>query len=205
MNRRRFLRQTGVWAAGAAWMSGLRSFPMALRAETPARAAMAGRLRVPSENPRYFADGNPERWPWPSPVVRCRMTASSAVATRCPRCKAKRRRRISRCTGSGTRAATSSGAACARVTASSSAPPTANHGSSSVCAGRRRTNRSRRKPAGEAQGTGPALRLMVRRPRRRSLAQSQSAAAMAGLHTFLTCHAWCNRRCHRSPRHRSNP
>jgi len=58
MNRRRFLRQTGVWAAGAAWTSGLRSFPMAFGAETPARAATAGPLRVHPDNPRYFADGN---------------------------------------------------------------------------------------------------------------------------------------------------
>jgi hypothetical protein len=56
MNRRRFLQQTGFWAAGAAWTFGLRPFPMALGAETAARAAAGGPLRVHPRNGRYFAD-----------------------------------------------------------------------------------------------------------------------------------------------------
>jgi hypothetical protein len=57
MNRRLFLQQTGFLAAGAAWTSGLRSFPMAFGAEPSARAAMGGPLRVHPRNGRYFADG----------------------------------------------------------------------------------------------------------------------------------------------------
>ncbi|MBM4089937.1 MAG: hypothetical protein FJ276_11015 [Planctomycetes bacterium] len=56
MNRRRFLQQTGFWAASAALTSELGRFPTALGAESTGRAATAGPLRGHPQNGRYFAD-----------------------------------------------------------------------------------------------------------------------------------------------------
>ena len=56
LNRRRFLQQTGIWAAGAAGTFGFQSFPMAFGAEPSVPAATGGPLRVHPRNGRYFAD-----------------------------------------------------------------------------------------------------------------------------------------------------
>ena len=58
MNRRSFLQQAGLWAAGAAWSSGWQSPATCFGAEPAARAATAGPLRKHPQNGRYFADAN---------------------------------------------------------------------------------------------------------------------------------------------------
>lgn len=56
INRRRFLQQTGLCAAGAAGVLDLPTLPKSLRAESSARATASGPLRVDPRNSRYFAD-----------------------------------------------------------------------------------------------------------------------------------------------------
>jgi hypothetical protein len=56
MDRRLFLRRAGLWAAGTAWAAGLGSLPTAWAAESPARAATTGPLRISPQNGRYFVD-----------------------------------------------------------------------------------------------------------------------------------------------------
>jgi len=58
MNRRRFLRQAGVLAAGAACATGLQPPAMGWAADSSKRAATAGPLRVHPQNGRYFADAS---------------------------------------------------------------------------------------------------------------------------------------------------
>ncbi len=56
MDRRRFLTQTGCWAAAAAGWASRSSFPRAHAAEAAADRATSGPLRVHPYNRRYFAD-----------------------------------------------------------------------------------------------------------------------------------------------------